>query len=123
MASREGVKNKTTLARNRLIEGLEPLVIDKLFDLLEKGDTQTVLQTSKILYGDKGFPRKPLGLPKVIDVQTCKDALAKLSLLVNQGKCSSADAARIANIYEKYLSVTELADLKTRIEKLEEGMK
>ncbi len=120
MAGRKGVKNKTTLARNRMIEQFEPLVIEKLFELMESGDAATILQATRILYGEKGFPRKPLGLPKVKDPETCKRALIKLADLVNAGKCSSADAARIANIYEKYLTVTDLADIQKRLAELEQ---
>lgn len=123
MSNRAGIKNKTTIARNRLIENLEPLLIEKLFDLLESGDTSTILHASKILYGEKGFPRKPLGLPRVVDVESCKRALSELADLVNEGKCSSADAARIANLYSKFLETTEIQEILKRIEKLEEESK
>lgn len=93
----------------------------KMHELLDKNDKDAILTMAKLLFKD--LPPSAVSLHKVKTADDAVKALAQLINLTAAGMIPGDQADRLERQIARYLELTELAQLKERLEALEENRK
>ncbi|MFC1831149.1 hypothetical protein ACFL0S_03915 [Thermodesulfobacteriota bacterium] len=91
----------------------------QLHRLLDAGDKDTVLAVTKLLW--KNLPAPAVTLRKVKSSDDAIKAMAQLINMTAQGEIDGDQADRLERQISKYLEITELAEIKRRLEVIEAG--
>jgi hypothetical protein len=112
-----GTPNRRTAEIREALEKLTPVVVRKLYELLQVGDPTAL----KIL-SDRTLPRRRLlriDLPVVRGLSDIARAQAAIGDLVANGELSHDEGADLAAMLDRHGSALERADLEKRIAELE----
>lgn len=113
-----GVVNGRTREVRDLLDRLTPVVLKKLYELLQSGDPVAV----RIL-ADRVLPRRRLlqiDLPVIDSLAGVVSAQQSIAALVAGGELDSGEAADLATVIDRQGQALERRDLEERLSRLED---
>jgi len=122
MGRPRGSKNRTTMAAQAIIDGDGEALSRKLVELALAGDGNAL----RIVFDRLLPPRREstisIRLPPINNAGDIPGALSALLAAASDGTLLPSEAQRLSTIINQYANAIELADIHTRLQKLE-GLK
>lgn len=119
----KGVRNKTTLAVQALLDGEGEEIARKAIEAAKAGDMTAIrLVLERVLPARKDNP-VTFDLPEMTGAQDAAKAMGAIMSAVAGGELTPSEATEAAKLVGIYIEALKTADLETRIKQLEEGKK
>ena len=114
------VGSKTMNSPQAIAKAFGPMARDNVRKMLEKGDLDVTMKVFHYAYG-KQAPLQPITLGKIRNAEEAKLALEQLIAITASGQITLDHAEKLQGMINKYLEVTEVDQLKKRLEAIEQG--
>jgi hypothetical protein len=117
----KGVRNKTTLAVEALLDGEAEAITRKAIEKAKDGDMGAIrLCLDRLVPPVKDRP-VTLEMPQVESAQDAARAAGAVLQAVADGELTPSEAAEVSKIVRTYVAALEASELEQRITKLEEA--
>lgn len=114
-----GSRHKATLLAQQLIDGAGDRVVNKVVQMAEEGDATAMrLVVERLVPQRKSAPVK-FDLPQIETIDDAKRAIAAIIAAQADGELTADEAAGFIASIETYIKIYSLADIETRLAKLE----
>jgi hypothetical protein len=114
-----GTRNRATMIVEQLFEGAGPELARDAISMARGGDGQVMRQFLRSVIGPCRRRASGFALPPLNTAADVAPAVAAIAAAVAEGEITTAEAAEMSQVVERYIRALELGEIEARLKRLE----